>query len=174
MSKTFLIGLTMLFCSTMWAADFHPLNVKTGQWETTVTGQMTGMPPIPAEALNKMTPEQRARIEAAMGARGAKPMRSKNCITKESLDKALNMGSDESMKACTRTLTTSTSGKQEIHMECDRNGVKTTGTVVVEALDSENIRGSMKMTTTSDANRTMNMNYTFTSKYVGAACTEKP
>jgi Protein of unknown function (DUF3617) len=174
LTKTLSIGLTMLFCATMWAADFHPLNVKPGQWETTVSGQMTGMPPIPAEALSRMTPEQRARIEAAMGARGAKPMTSKTCLTKESLDKALNMGSDESVKSCTRTLTTSTSGKQEIQMECDRNGIKTKGTVVVEAVDSETIRGSMKMTTTSEANRTMNMDYTFTSKWVGGACTEKP
>ena len=174
MTKTLSIGLAMLSCATMYAADFHPLNVKPGQWETTVSGQMTGMPPIPAEALNRMTPEQRARIEAAMGARGAKPMTSKNCITKEQLDKALNMGGDESIKACTRTLATSTSGKQEIHMDCDRNGIKTTGTVIVEAVDSETIHGSMKMTTTSEAKRTMNMDYTFTSKWVGAACTEKP
>jgi len=161
----------MLCCSTLWAADFHALDVKPGQWETTVTGQMTGMPAIPPEALAHMTPEQRAKVESAMGARGAKPLVSTHCTTKESLNQAWNTG--QVTKACTTTVTTSSSNKQEVRMECNQNGTKMNGSVKVEAVDSEHIRGSFQMTAVGDTgSHAMSMNYTFTSKWLGAACTE--
>jgi hypothetical protein len=169
----FSMGFTLLVCASAWGADIHPLDVKPGQWETTTTGQMTGIPAIPPEVLNQMTPEQRAKVESAMGARGAKPMVSSSCKTKEKLEQAWNAGQD-ALKACTMAVTTSTSSKQEIHMDCNRNGMKSTGTVKVEAIDSEHIRGSIQMAAaTGDDGHTMNMNYTFTSKWLGAACTEK-
>jgi Protein of unknown function (DUF3617) len=162
----------MLFCTTLWAADLHTLDVKTGEWETTVSGQITGMPAIPPEALARMTPEQRAKLESAMGAHGAKPMVSTHCTTNDTLKQAWNTG--KMTKDCTTTLTTSSSSKQEVHMECNQNGNKTTGTVKVEAVDSEHIRGSFQMTAVGDANggHAMSMNYSFTSKWLGAACTE--
>jgi Protein of unknown function (DUF3617) len=168
----FSIGFTVLVCACAWGADIHALDVKPGQWETTTTGLMTGMPSIPPEVLNQMTPEQRAKVQSAMGARGAKPMVSTGCKTKEKLEQAWNSG-QEALKACTISLTTSTSSKQEIHMDCNRDGAKSSGTVKVEAIDSEHIRGSIQMTAnTGDEGHTMNMNYTFTSKWLGA-CTEK-
>jgi Protein of unknown function (DUF3617) len=92
----FSIGLTMLLCasacSSLWAADLHALEVKPGQWETTTTGQMTGVPAIPPEVLAKLTPEQRAKMESAMGARGAKPIVSTSCRTKEKLAEAWTTG----------------------------------------------------------------------------------
>lgn len=161
----------MLFCSTLWAANLYALDVKTGQWETTTSGQMTGMPAIPPEVLAKMTPEQRAKLESAMGARGAKPIVSTYCLTKEKLEQAWNTGQSMA-KNCTTTITSSTAGKQEVHLECNQNGTKMTGTVKVEAVDSEHARGSFQMTAASDSGHTMNMNYSFTSKWLGAACTE--
>lgn len=166
-----LIGLTLLLSTSAWAADLWPMDVKTGQWETTVTGQMTGMPAIPPEALAQMTPEQRAKFESAMGARGAKPIVSTSCKTKEKLAQAWDTG-QTAMKSCTVTVTSSSSSKQEAHLECNRDGAKSSGTVKVEAVDSEHIRGSFQMTAASDGNHAMNLNYTFTSKWLGAACTE--
>ena len=72
---------------------------------------------------------------------------SKNCLTKDKLDKAFNLG-DENTKSCSRSLVTSSGSKQEIRIDCDREGMKSTGTVKVEAVDSENIKGSMQMTVT--------------------------
>jgi len=164
----------MLLCSSAWGADLHALDVKTGQWETSVIGQMTGMPTIPPEVLNQMPPEQRAKLEAAIGARGAKPIVSSNCMTKEKLAQAWNTG-QQAMKSCTTTVIASTSSKQEIHIDCNREGSKSSGTVKVEAVDSGHIRGSIQMTamSPSDGGHAMSMNYSFTSKWVGPACTEK-
>jgi hypothetical protein len=169
----FLTGFAALACAAAWGADIHPLGVKPGQWETTTTGQMTGMPAIPPDVLNKLTPEQRAKMESAMGAHGAKPMVSTSCMSKEKLQQAWNTGQD-ALKACTTSIVTSNSTKQEIQMECNRNGSKSSGTVKVEAIDSEHIRGAIQMTaTTGNDGHSMSMNYTFTSKWVGEACTEK-
>ncbi len=78
------------FSLTLFAADkITPLNVKEGLWEITVTHSMSGMPAmpsIPPDALAKMPPEQRARIEAMMKG-GASTDVHKDCITKEKLEK---------------------------------------------------------------------------------------
>jgi hypothetical protein len=170
----FSIALTMLICASAWCADIHALDVKPGQWETTTTGQMTGVPALPPEVLNKLTPEQRAKVESAMGARGAKPIISSSCMTKEKLQQGWNTGQD-TLKTCITALATSTSSKQEIHIDCNQNGTKTTGTVKVEVVDSEHIRGSIQMMATNAGNdgHPMNINYSFSSKWLGAACTEK-
>ncbi len=99
-----------------------------------------------------MTPEQRAKIQAAMQARGggSKATVSKNCLTKDKLDKPFNLG-DENTKSCARSLVTSSGSKQEIRIDCDREGMKSTGTVKVEAVDSENVKGSMQMSVTNGA-----------------------
>ncbi len=88
---------------------------------------MTGMPAIPPEALARLTPEQRAKMESAMGAHGAKPMVSTHCTTNETLKQAWNTG--QATKDCSMTLTTSSSNKQEVRMECNQNGTKMNGTV---------------------------------------------
>jgi hypothetical protein len=168
----------MLFCSTVcsavWAADFRSLDVKTGQWETTVSGQTTGMPPIPDEVLNRLTPEQRAKMQAAMQANsGSKANVSKHCMTPKDLEKGFN-AADQAAAAnsCSRLVVTSTGSKQEIRMECTSGEAKTTGSIKVEAVDSEHVKGSIQMTSSNDGH-TMNMNYTFASKWVGPACTDK-
>jgi hypothetical protein len=167
-------ALCAAVCSQASAADFQPLDVKTGQWESTLSGQSTGQPPIPDELLKRLAPEQRTKLEATLqdkGTGGLKTSINRSCLTKEKLDKAFNLG-DENTKACTRTLVTSSGSKQEIRLDCDHQGMKSSGTVKIEAVNPENIKGSMQIRVTNH-DRTMNMNYTFTSKWIGAACSEK-
>lgn len=170
----FAIALTMLGCAAAWGADLHPMDVKVGQWETTTTMKVAGIPNLPPEVLKQMPPEQRAKLEAMIAARSGKPNSSTSCMTKDKLQQAWNTG-QEAMKSCTTNIITSTSSKQEIRVECNRNGAKTSGTIKVEALDSEHIRGTVQMTAAdaSDAKPGMNLNYSFTSKWVGPACTDK-
>lgn len=163
----------MLGCAAAWGADFHPLDVKPGQWETTTTMKMAGLPTLPPEVLKQIPPEQRAKVEAMMAARAGKPVSATSCITKDNLQHEWRTGQDE-LKACTTNVIKSTSAWQEIHVECNRKDVKTSGSVKVEAVDSEHIRGAVQMTAdASNSAQPMNMNYTFTSKWIGAACTEK-
>jgi hypothetical protein len=43
------------------------------------------------------------------------------------------------------------------------------GTLLVEAIGSDNVKGKMQAVTNASG-RTMNMNFTFSSRYLGPAC----
>ncbi len=163
------LGFALMACVAIgWAADtFHPLDVKTGQWESTMTVAGSDVPPIPPEALARLTPEQRARLEEQTKSLNGRTIVHKTCIKKEKLDKPLTFGNGD--KACTNTLVTSTSSMQEIHVECTRNDRKSGGTLRFEALDPEHVKGTVKMTMTGP-NGSMDINSSFTAKWVGEAC----
>ncbi len=160
------------------------MDVKTGQWEYTVTTQMTGMPQfaqpgqmpsIPPEQLAKIPPEQRAKIEAAMKQAGAmgsgKPMTntSKSCIRKEDLAKMIPAGNRD--QSCKMTLVSSSRTKQELKMDCESNGGKQTGSLVVEALSSESTKFNLQLASNQDGHP-MSMTVNGTSKWLGATCTD--
>jgi len=165
------IGIGLLLGALAWAADaVQPFNVKPGLWEVTVTTQMSGAPPIPPDVLAKMTPEQRARLEAAMQARGSQSPKNivqKHCIKQEDLEKGLNMA--DTNENCKRTVATSTGSKQEVKIACEMSGVKVDGVVRFEALDSEHVKFSAQMNGSGGGN-TMTTNTSGTSKWLGAAC----
>jgi len=142
------------------------LNVKTGEWESTITVQTAGQLPIPQEALDKMTPQQRAKIDAAIKAQGGQPRTtvSKSCVRKEDLDKPFsNIAQRES---CKSTVLTSTATRQELRL-----GGKQSGTLKLEAVDSGDVKGTMQMVA-SNGGRTLNANTNFSAKWLGPRCTE--
>jgi hypothetical protein len=176
-------ALALLAGTLARAADPVPMDAKTGEWEYTVTTQVTGMqapqgaqamPAIPPEVLAQMTPDQRAKMEAGMKQSAAmmsgKPatMTNKNCIKKEDLAKMVpNTGKQQN---CKMTYVTSTRSKQEIKMDCDESGQKMTGTVVVEALSPDATKFSMEMTGMQDG-KPMGMKINGTGKWLSATCT---
>ena len=158
-------------CCCLWAADVVPMDVKLGQWETTTTNESSGPPAIPQDVLSRLTPDQRAKMEAAMKANGApRTTTTRSCVTKEDLAKAMSLGNDQ-QRSCTRTLVSSSSAKQEIHLDCKDDKMQSTGTIKIEAVNSENVKGSIQMAASSRG-QTMNVNYTFASKWIGPSCTE--
>jgi len=172
MRKLTLWAVACLWASILLAAGkYQPLNVKTGEWETTVTTTVSGAPPIPPDMLEKLTPEQRAKFAAAMGnmASGKPTTRtSKSCLTKERLMK----DPFNDRKECKETVLTSTGSKMEIEEVCTEENSKFDSKVRFEALDSEHVKGTMESTATGSG-KTMNINGTITSKWIGAVCTEK-
>ncbi|HUI78218.1 MAG TPA: DUF3617 family protein [Bryobacteraceae bacterium] len=174
MRNVIFLATALLMPLASWAADdIKPLGVKLGLWESMVTTQTSGMPPIPEEVLSKLSPDQRARMEEAMKARqakGAQPRTNKSCLTKESLDKAMTFG-NEGNQSCKRTVMTSNSSKQEIRFECsdERTNIKSTGTMHVEALNSENVKGSGQVSSGNGTN-SMNIQISFSAKWLGSDC----
>lgn len=156
------------------AADaLTPLDVKTGLWESTVTSQSAGTLPIPAEALSRLTPEQRARIEEMMKARGqqgSKATTTKSCLTKESLQKMMTFSNDEQQN-CKRTVTRSTSREQDIRLDCGRDNVLGSMTIHIEAIDSENVKGNTQVNASGGGNGgKMSSQASFTAKWLGSDC----
>lgn len=174
MRTSLLVSLLFLACTSVWAADdLKPLDVKLGLWETTSGVQTSGMPPvnIPPDALARMTPDQRAKVEAMMksqGSGGSRTTSTKTCMTPEKMKRSEMFY--EEQKQCTKTVVSSSSNKLEMRMHCTmESGHKADGTVRVERISSESTKGSVQMVSTS-GDHTMNMNSTFTSKWLGPNC----
>jgi hypothetical protein len=132
-----------------------------------MSGMPAAIPQIPEEQLSKMTPQQKAQIEAMMKARMGAPRTStgKTCLTKDSFKQALTMGQNEN---CTRKMVTSSSSMQNIHMECTQGKMTMTGDLLIERVDSEHAKGSMVMKASGD--QPMNMKMSFTTKWLSADC----
>jgi hypothetical protein len=184
----FSIAWILLAAPALWAADAVPMNVKTGQWEMTITRQVSGvaapsrpMPQIPADKLAQLPPEQRAQVEAmlARAAGGAAPSTTttKTCVTKESLSQIQT--DDSSRPNCKNTVLSSSAAKQVIRTECQIAGALRITTTTFEATGPD----SMKFTIVSnpaDASKSADsnpaaaaaVNISGTSKWLGPVCTD--
>lgn len=173
------IALAFVACALVRAADPTPLDLKTGEWEYSVTMHMAGMPQtahpmpqIPPEQLAKLPPEQRAKIEAAMKNAGnlgsGKPMVNKHCVKKEDL---ANFNPTRLSKSCKTTVTSSSRSKFEAKVECDEPNNKSTSTIVAEAVSSDSMKFSVVSTGTTNGHPA-NMTIDGTGKWLGATCSD--
>ena len=149
MRNVLFVAVACFLVSIVFAAT-EPLNVKTGLWQVTEIGTTSGLPPLPADMqarLDKMTPEQRAKLEAAMKGRfGGTPqtINYKTCVTKDDLAKAAFTSPDEK---CSWTVVNSSRTDLEVRgsaCEAGKNeGMKTDVTMKIHAIDSENVKGAV-------------------------------
>lgn len=81
------------------------LNIKPGLWETTSTTHTSGVPPLPKAMLDKMTPAQRADMEASMkeAAKGPQTGTERECIAEQDLQNPF----ESDTEGCTDTIVTS-------------------------------------------------------------------
>ena len=167
--KKIAISVVLMCVGLFGAEKFTPLNVKTGLWESTTTTTMSGQLPLSDELLSKLTPEQRARFEARLKANSpdkTHTFTNRNCLTKEKLERGL-FGPNE--KECTETVLNSSSSKLEVKLACQSEGMKSEGTMLIEALGSESAKGSGNMTVTGGGH-TMNSKTSFSAKWLGPSC----
>ena len=176
---SFGLPLTVVDASPAWSQTQKPaqstiklqsLNIKPGLWESTRTIKRTGEMPIPAELLNRLTPEPRARMEERMKANSgghSSTVTEKHCITREDLERDRLKIAEA--KECTTTVVNSTSTNLKGKMVCETAGMHSTGTLELIAVDSEHVNGSYH--STMDGNdHTMNLEGTWTSKWLGSSC----
>jgi len=155
-------------------AQAQPLDVKLGLWEMTVTSQMSGLPPMPPIDTSKMTPEQRARVEAMLAARGnsanspGTPRVVKDCITKEKLDKEAFQVNQRNDSSCKQTVASSTSKLQVIRVACTDNR-KMSGEMLIEVPSPEKVQVTSKMTSGDGANP-MVINVSGSGRWLSSAC----
>jgi hypothetical protein len=156
--------------SSQSTVKFQPLNIKPGLWESTRTIKRTGQLPIPAEMLNRLTPEQRARMEERMNANSAahsSTATDKHCITKEDLEKdRLKLAETNE---CTTTVLNSTATNVKAKFVCETEGMQATGLLELVAADSEHLNGTYHSTANGEGH-TMNVEGTWSSKWLGSSC----
>lgn len=142
--KTSAVAALLLTTLSAAGAAAERLNVKLGLWEMTSTMRFSGMPPLPKEVTDKMTPEQRAKMAADLKAAAAEepePEVSSECITQEDLDKPFqSANSDE----CTQTIVRTTKTTQEIRMACTGK-VKGSGLFRVTTPTPETMTGTLDL-----------------------------
>jgi Protein of unknown function (DUF3617) len=168
MTMNILLALILAAGVSKAADTLTPLDVKTGLWEMTLVSVRSGTLPIPADALAKMTPAQRAQLEASMKSVPASQTSTRqSCITKQDLTKAFDTGEDA--KSCKQTIMTSTSTRQEVKLECDTQGNKIVRTVKVEAVDSSHLKG-LVLSTVGNNGRNMEMKGNLSAKFLSSSC----
>jgi len=167
-----LVSAILLVALAAFAGDkLQRLNVKTGLWENTTTINTQGQMPIPSEMLDKLTPEQRARMEARMKAQPnerSHAITEKHCVTEKDLNDG-KVFSSKPNQECTQQLVSSTATSAEIHMACEGEGIKGSGTVKIQVIDPEHVKGSTQIHAAGNG-QTIDTQSTFTSKWLGADC----
>lgn len=137
------------------AAQFQPLNVKTGLWQITKTVTWTDYPPQ----------------MAAMMKAGSRPMTYSSCVTVKDLNS--NPWANGSGDKCTWTVLNSTSTDMEVQgIGCDfgkESGMTADVHGQIHIEDSENGTGSMTLTLTGNG-QTMHGIAKYAGKWVGASC----
>lgn len=169
--RTTVLLISALLCPMTFRAD-QPFDIKPGLWDVTAVTQMSGLPPIPN--LDQMTPEQRARIEAAMKNMTSSPhtITTKSCITREGIEKAIADANSNKDNKCAPKLVSSSASKVVLHIDCtqDKRDVKSSGDIIVERQDSEHFKGTGAIKMTSTNGRTMDAKSTLTGTFVSSDC----
>jgi hypothetical protein len=146
------------------------LDVKPGLWETTMTMQNAGTPPIADEQMSQMSPEQRQHFMAAMQgamARAAQPHVTKSCLTEEQLRKGPPMGAEPDPD-CKRNIAVDSSSQWEMHEECT-GAHKRSVTAKFHANSDESVDGLFDVVMTGGSN-TMTSKGTMHAKWLGRDC----
>lgn len=142
--KTTAVAALLLTTLSAAGAGAERLNVKLGLWEMTSIMRFSGMPPLPKEVMDKMSPEQRAKLAADLKAAAAEepePEVSSECITQEDLDKPFNSANADD---CTQTIVRTTKTTQEIRMVCTGK-IKGSGLFRVTTPTPETMNGTLDL-----------------------------
>jgi uncharacterized protein DUF3617 len=142
-------------------------NVKTGAWETTSTGVMSGMG-IPPEILEKMPPERRAKFEEAMRARSGQSQTRvrKVCITQKDLDQN-NLMREEGERDidCPTKVVSQSSSKLVLERTCPAPHAYT-ARISIEAKSTERVVASIDRTVEGSGN----VHVDIKGQWLGASC----
>lgn len=173
MRKSIFLCAICLWAAVLLAGDkIVPLNVKTGLWQTTETVLMSGGLGLPPGAAAQLSPEQRAKLEAAMKSMGnGTPMTHtyKSCVTEKDLkENPFNDKSNGAMK-CRAAVIKSTSSDAEVQEDCAEGTTKFQFHVSLHASSREHVTAIGKGSGTMGGH-TMNSAIKLESKWLGASC----
>ncbi len=94
------------------------MNVELGLWEVTTAGAASGAPAIPEAVLQRMTPEQQAKMQQVMAQRlQGQPQKFKECMTAEKRSQGFG-NKDEDSGKCKLTITTNTPTEFQAERQC--------------------------------------------------------
>lgn len=161
-------AIAALLLAALSAAGAEKLNVKLGLWEMTSISRFSGMPPLPKEVTDKMTPQQRAEMAAKIKAASEEepePEVSSECITQEDLDKPFASSNTEE---CTQTVVRTTKNTQEIRLVCTGK-TKGSGVFRVTTPTPETMTGDLDLKV-GEGSEVMSISAKLKGRWLGADC----
>jgi Protein of unknown function (DUF3617) len=161
------LALVACCCAAPLALAADKLDVKPGLWEITSTHNISGIPPMPKEWADKVTPEQRAAMEAAFrkeAQKGPQTETDRKCITKQDADKPFDLGD----KDCTQTIVHTTRNTQEVRLTCDGE-TKGNGVLRVTSPTPETMTGTLDLTL-GDGKDPMKVKSQLKGRWLGPDC----
>lgn len=151
------------------AAD--KLDVKPGLWEIVSTHHISGVPPMPKEWLDKVTPEQRAEMETAFkkeAAKGPQTDTERECITKQEAEQPFDVAD---AKDCTQTIVRTTRTTQEVRLSCTGE-FKGAGVLRVTTPTPETMNGTLDLQL-GDGKDAMKIKSELRGRWLGADCSDE-
>jgi hypothetical protein len=163
----FVVGL-LLYPALAGAAD--KLNIKTGLWEIAATTDFSGMPPLPKEMLDKLTPEQRAEMEAAIkkGSGERESEVSRECISERDLERPFESANPDE---CKQEIVRSTRTTQEVQLTCTGE-YKGSGTFLITTPTAETMTGVLDLSVGEGPNA-MKVKANMKGRWLGPDCGEE-
>ena len=162
-----LIGTAATLPLTYAGSPGVGLDVKPGLWEISTTTDMQGNM-IPQAQLDRMPPEQRARVAAMMAKRAAAGPKSfvhKSCVTVEELQRgAFRADDDKSDASCKYVVLKQTPTAQEGKMTCTGDDAHSAD-MSVAAADREHVKGVIRVESGHGKNTVQ-----FSGRWLGASC----
>lgn len=163
------LGLAAALSEPAQAAAFA---ASPGLWQVTTSGTASGAPPIPPEALARLSPEEKQKFLAAMQAMMAEQNArhvTKSCLTAEQLRRGPTFTSRRD-KSCKERIAKSTATDIEVEEVCSEAGRQTmTGTLRFHAANPQTIVGTADVTV-GGAGRAMTMHREISGKWLGPDC----
>ena len=163
--KLLTLSIAALVMLPMAQRPVRPLlDVRMGLWEVTSTTDMAGIPGVDT---SKMSPQQKAQMEAVMKGVVAKPTVLKSCMTPEKFVTE-RTPVDQPGTTCTQSIQTNTAKVLENTMIC--TGERPSKSVSrTEAQSPTAFTGTVTSTSTSRG-REMSVTINMTGKWLGADC----
>jgi hypothetical protein len=155
-------------CAAPLAAAADKLDVKPGLWEITSSHNISGIPPMPKELLDKVTPEQRAEMETAFrkeAEKGPQTDTERECITKQDIEQPFDMGD---AKDCTQTVVRTTRTTQEVRLTC-KGELKGSGVMRVTTPTPETMTGTLDLQL-GDGQDAMKVKSQLSGRWLGPDC----
>ncbi len=153
------------------AAEPVKLNVKPGLWEIASQNQISGAPPISEDQLARLTPEQRARIEASIQSsmtEAAKPHLAKHCLTAEKIARGLDVDHHDDSH-CQRNIANNSGSELQLTETCQEGTSSTVLNEHFQLAGSEAVSGTVH-TVRSSGGKIMTIDSTIHGKWLGASC----
>jgi hypothetical protein len=165
MKKYAAFTATLLVPVLLLAAD--RLNVRSGLWEITADSDMQGMALVPPEVLEKMSPDQRAKMAAILAgqAPGGHLHTSKECVTEKDLEKPFESQAQEN---CQTTVVKTTSTMQEANIICSGEHPGT-GKLHIDTPTPETMHGVVEIKVGEGAGA-MTIKTRLAGKWLGTSC----